>query len=314
MGIKNATNYGISKCLWIQDITIYKARIMRSLKLWKMKRTREKKVTNEELKALQLEILKDIHNFCIEHDITYYLGGGTLLGAIRHKGFIPWDDDIDIFMLRPDYERFIKLYKPDKYDVFYPGKKGYFLTETKVANKDTVLKQYYPMAAYPIGTHVDVIPYDGLPKDINKFVEFINKFIDYRTTLLIKRYIYQHKFLGIKSVIFHPFYFFYKNKSFKRNWYKQIEDIVVEIDKLAQQYDVMTSDYIGFVSMSPNKYRERFPRSIIDGKPIRVSFEGFQFYAPSGFDEKLKILYDNYIQLPPIEKRKSEHIWEAYWK
>lgn len=272
-----------------------------------------KEVTSAELKVLQFEILKDIHRFCVENGIQYYLGGGTLLGAIRHKGFIPWDDDIDIFMLRPDYERFIKSYRPEKYDVFYPGMKGWYLTETKVANKDTYLEQYYPLAAFSVGTHVDIIPYDGEPQDINKFVDFMNIFNDYRMTLLTKRGFVKNR-LKFFYVFLHPLYYFYKITVFKHMWLKPIEEIVKIVDKLAQTYDVTTSEYIGFVSMTPNGYRERFPRRIIEGDPILVDFEGEQFFAPPGYDEKLRILYGDYMQLPPIEKRKSNHIWKAYWK
>ena len=73
-----------------------------------------REMTLEEIQQVSLEILKDVHRFCVENDIKYSLCYGTLLGAIRHNGFIPWDDDIDIMMPRPEYDRFIRLYQSEK--------------------------------------------------------------------------------------------------------------------------------------------------------------------------------------------------------
>ena len=74
-----------------------------------------KEIKNDELRTIQLDILQNVHDFCMKHDIKYTLAYGTLLGAVRHGGYIPWDDDIDIAMLRPDYERFMQEYKNDIY-------------------------------------------------------------------------------------------------------------------------------------------------------------------------------------------------------
>lgn len=74
-----------------------------------------KEIKNDELRTIQLDILQNVHDFCMKHDIKYTLAYGTLLGAVRHGGYIPWDDDIDIAMLRSDYEKFLKEYKDDIY-------------------------------------------------------------------------------------------------------------------------------------------------------------------------------------------------------
>ena len=76
-----------------------------------------KEIKNDELRTIQLDILQNVHDFCMKHDIKYTLAYGTLLGAVRHGGYIPWDDDIDIAMLRPDYERFMQEYKNDIYNL-----------------------------------------------------------------------------------------------------------------------------------------------------------------------------------------------------
>ena len=73
-----------------------------------------KQMTNEEIQQVSLKIMKDIHDFCVKNNISYSLYGGSAIGAIRHKGFIPWDDDLDIAMPRPDYDRFIKTYRSEK--------------------------------------------------------------------------------------------------------------------------------------------------------------------------------------------------------
>ena len=87
-----------------------------------------KEITDiRELQEIEFDILCDIARFCRENGIRYFLCGGTLLGAIRHKGFIPWDDDVDIGMLRPDYERFLETYKSDHNELWWHGNKsGYF--------------------------------------------------------------------------------------------------------------------------------------------------------------------------------------------
>ncbi len=113
-----------------------------------------KELLSDELKRIQLDILRNVHKFCLEHNINYSLAYGTLLGAVRHKGFIPWDDDIDIMMLRNDYDRFIKEYpESDEYGLCcFEKDTNYPYSFAKVQDKKTSLIEFceYPYAIMKI--------------------------------------------------------------------------------------------------------------------------------------------------------------------
>ena len=129
-----------------------------------------KKLSKEECKKISLNILLDVTKFCDEHDITYFLACGTLLGAIRHKGFIPWDDDVDIMMPRPDYNIFIDTYTSDTYKVLKPCEG--LLYYAKVYDTNTI--KYEKGTDYkknkPYGVDIDVFPLDGIVND-SKIIE-----------------------------------------------------------------------------------------------------------------------------------------------
>lgn len=128
-----------------------------------------KLITKQELRDVQINILDAIDSFCIGKNITYWLCGGTLLGAVRHKGYIPWDDDIDIMMPRTDYERFIVEFKGFDYlkvishntDESYPFAFA-TVNDTRTWKKETRLRKKY---AKNICVNVDVFPIDSLPDD-----------------------------------------------------------------------------------------------------------------------------------------------------
>lgn len=117
-----------------------------------------------EIQLIGLDILNEIHSFCVSNQITYTLYGGTLIGAIRHKGAIPWDDDIDIAMPRNDYNRFVNSFISLKgYRLFCPEKNNSYLTYARVCEmeKTVVLNEKFPWSRYQTGVWVDVFPLDG---------------------------------------------------------------------------------------------------------------------------------------------------------
>ena len=129
----------------------------------------------EELKSRQLEILTRIDKFCTEHNIQYSLAFGTLLGAIRHKGYIPWDDDIDIMMLRSDYNRFISLFYDEQLRVLsIENESRYILPFAKVVDNNSILIEQSTMEL-PLGIYVDIFPVDNIPDDISLRNDFYRK-------------------------------------------------------------------------------------------------------------------------------------------
>lgn len=138
-------------------------------------------LTNKEVRKLQLAIMDDVHEFCIKNNIRYSLGGGTLLGSIRHKGYIPWDDDIDLMMPRPDYERFLKEYK---------GKEPYFEIDyyTNDPQYISAFAKVIDNRTYTVGPNIiddknvfiDIFPVDGMPEknELKPYVEQIQTMLE----------------------------------------------------------------------------------------------------------------------------------------
>ena len=123
-----------------------------------------------EIKSIELEILKEFNAFCQKNNLRYNLAGGTLLGAIRHKGFIPWDDDIDVCMPRPDFCRLISEYKGEdsKLKLVYRGIDGYDAPFAKIIRTDTFVKNRFSSRETDKHLWIDIFPVDGLPENIEE--------------------------------------------------------------------------------------------------------------------------------------------------
>jgi lipopolysaccharide cholinephosphotransferase len=262
-----------------------------------------KEMTLQEIQTLQLEMMQKIHNFCISNNIRYSLGGGTLLGAIRHKGYIPWDDDIDIMLPRPDYERFIREFQgfdPELTVQNYYTDISFHREWTRICNNRTLL--VYELAVG--GVFIDVFPVDGLPNEEETYI-YLDKLKDIRNqfwrTTKKKRESVEGNF------------YIYRLKYYLRKiFFPSRKALISEYEKLFLSYPFYSSKYAGAIT-GIYGIKEHMDAKVFK-KFILLPFENHNFYGIADYDAYLTKHYGDYMKLPPKEKQISHHGFKVYWK
>lgn len=261
-----------------------------------------RKLQLEEVKKIQMSILDFVATFCDNNGIQYWVDSGTLIGAIRHKGYIPWDDDIDIGMLREDYNKFSKMFNcnNDRYKfVCLENTPGFYLPHGKVCDTSTVL--YEPdEAGYKLSVNIDVFVYDNAPDSDSE----LKKMYDVRDRL--------RKIHTIQNLPVYDSGSLLKNclkhirKIFYKTFYPKdcIERMILNAKKHSLSETTRVGNFTACTRMACNK---RVFDSFID-----VEFEGKKYKAPVGYDEWLTSFYGDYMALPPKEKQVSHHRYMAY--
>ena len=262
------------------------------------------KLELEKIKTIELDILKRFSSYCDEHNLCYALAGGTLLGAVRHKGFIPWDDDIDVMMPREDYNRFLELNaKKKELEIRTISDGSSCIPFIKIIDPSTTIDAKYVETENANSLWIDVFPIDGLPDDLKK-VRAI-----YKHTMFLRKChgITMSRFgtgtTKLKSIGKTLLYFPLKMVgSYKfAQW----------IDAYCQRFKFEDSDYVGGISWGYGP-QERMPKKEWLER-VKVEFEGHEFWAPGCWDLYLRSLYGDYMKLPPEEKRVT-HNMVAYVK
>ena len=272
-----------------------------------------KQLTIEELRERELEVLLKFHDFCCEHNLKYWLSAGSLLGAVRHKGFIPWDDDIDVGMPREDYMKLIELFPSEGIDgikLLTPfnslnspitfGK----LYDSHTLKNDCEFEEKYRK----YGLDIDIFPWDYAPEDKEELNRFYKKqYLRYKVFLSVVGAYRREEKLS-KTII----------KAIFMSICKLLATIkIISPEKIAKKMNQKSMNYPKSnclcSSMQPLGTKAKGYGDINHfSQLVLAPFEEYEFFIPENYDIILKNIYGDYMVLPPEEKRKTHHLSNVF--
>ena len=261
----------------------------------------------KKLQMLQVSIVEDIDRICTEHNLKYYLIGGTLLGAVRHKGFIPWDDDIDLVMYREDYDALISILQQnfsEKYFVqTFKTDRTYTRYIAKVRlNGTRMVESYLENAQSHQGIYVDIFPLDHTVKNDGLGLKLRGSIVRWLFAYKSVRFNARVRTSGLKYIIGKVFKFTtYLIPNRFVNW---LFDYVCTMDnKKNCKYTTNFASHF--------KWKKQMYENEVFGEGCKLEFEGHMFNAPNDYLKILERLYGkNYMQRPPESKRETHNIIE----
>lgn len=263
------------------------------------------KMKEVEIKQIQIQILKEFADYCDKNNLVYFLGYGTLLGAVRHKGFIPWDDDIDLVMPRGDYDKFIKKFnkKSKNLEVLdILNEPTYSFSFAKLSDKSTFIKEGTDIAFDKLGVNIDIFPLDGVSSDLKeqkrkvKQIKIYRKILDFKNISIVrKRAFYKNIILFLGKTIF---------------YFIDYQKIVKKIVDSAKELNYDDSNTVACLVW--NYGAKEIMSKEIFSKSTKLEFENDLYNVPQDYDKYLKNIYGDYMILPPEEKRISHHVFNVY--
>ncbi len=254
----------------------------------------------KKIQAISLDMLIKFDDVCKRNNLKYYLAFGSLIGAIRHKGFIPWDVDIDVLMPREDYEKLSIMTEAFEYPYFLQTPetdKGYLGAITRIRNSETcAFHHYWGATGYNNGLWIDIFPLDKcMPEDREEMFKQIDFYNSYNSAFM--------KIAGNNV-----------NEKGRKILLNNLDlspkESVARIKKLATKYRYSETKYVTLYVMTGFLSYEYYMWEKDDfAETIDLDFCGYKFPGPIGFDRLLKKIYGNYMELPPIDQRERAHQW-----
>lgn len=254
-----------------------------------------------ELQMKEMETLLYFKEFCDENHLLFYFCGGCCIGSLRHKGFVPWDDDIDVFMPRDDYEKLCDLWKEKSEnprflclrtdDNIFTGN----IFTTIVDTSATMVKKNQAHIDVPHGIVMDVFPLDGCPNGIKRKMQKMWALI----YSLFLAQIVPENHGGLMSFGSRLLLGIFRGKKIRNKIWRLAE-------KKMSKYKIKDCEYITELCAGPGYMRCEYPKHIFESA-VYKEFEGHMMPIPKGYDEYLKIAFGDYMSMPPKNKQKPHH-------
>lgn len=266
-------------------------------------------ITLRKVQLCQLEIAKEFRRVCEQLDLNYFLDSGTLLGAVRHKGFIPWDDDLDVGMLRTDYNLFLdkapNILSSQFYLQTWYSDNNYGLAFSKLRMKNTVyLEEASSLSSAETGFYIDIFPYDVFPS-IEKDRKWQGKRYElYRRAIMVKSNYtpWIMNASGIRLVLKWIGYLpirIYAAANSRKN-------LIEKYEKMCTKYNGNNSGFLFEQAGASNYGKWVIPEECFS-EYVLIQFEGEFFSCPKDYDKYLQSAYGDYMTLPPEDKRVNRH-------
>ena len=267
-----------------------------------------KKITNVEFRKRSVDMLAYFTEYCEKNSIVFYMFYGSLIGTMRHQGFIPWDDDIDIMMPRPEYERLISLFnrQNSKYRIVSMHTDSSFTAPlAKVIDAETLLVQHYGYKEkVNLGIYIDIFILDSFPNEESK------------------RRLHMKKCMELMNKWSHANHsFHYAGSSYFKDVFRSLYYLPVicrgtnhylnEIDNNAKKFDYAVNHFVGNAVYPVYGYRDIHSKEDFQKHSFGM-FEGIRVPIPSEYDSILTKIYGDWRKLPPLEQQKSHHDFDCY--
>lgn len=273
----------------------------------------QKTIDADEFKKIAYGVLEHFKSICEKNDIYYILSFGTVLGAVRHNGFIPWDDDIDVCVFRKDYVRLIEAFEKENNSryrlISTEVDSDYSLPHMKIVNTDTLLIQSGRKNYFPLGVWIDVFALDNVPDNLNERKKYFRRLEKYQSIWSILEFLPNYKYDSIRSLAGSAY-----KKIISIIFHNDSRAMALKLEKLAKKYENEKTKEVGVLSfLGYSRTKSVFKRELLSNC-IPHFFEKDEYPIPKEYDKYLQQLYGDYMTPPPAEERLPRHTYTVTYK